>query len=103
MHYFDTDKHWPYLTCRETLRFAAELFDVAPTKEDMEALVAEIIHKMGLTTVADNRNAALSGGQRRRLSIGIALLKQPTMLFLDEPTSGLGKRLSPTSAGFPLS
>ena len=74
------DKHWPYLTCRETLRFAAELYDVSPTKEDLEALLDEIILKMGLTTVADTRNSALSGGQRRRLSIGIALLKQPTLV-----------------------
>jgi ABC transport system ATP-binding/permease protein len=72
------DKHWPYLTCRETLRFSAELYDVA-TKEDLEALVDEIIKKMGLTTCTDTRNAELSGGQRRRLSIGIALLKQPTL------------------------
>ena len=74
------DKHWPYLTCRETLRFAAELYDVSPTREDLEALLDEIILKMGLTTVADTRNSALSGGQRRRLSIGIALLKQPTLV-----------------------
>jgi len=74
------DKHWPYLTCRETLRYAAELFDVAPTKEDLELLLEEIMQKMGLTTVADSRNSAMSGGQRRRLSIGIALLKQPTLV-----------------------
>jgi len=76
------DKHWPYLTCRETLRYAAELFDVAPTKEDLELLLEEIMQKMGLTTVADSRNSAMSGGQRRRLSIGIALLKQPTLVSL---------------------
>jgi ABC-type multidrug transport system ATPase subunit len=44
---------------------------------------------MGLTVCGDTRNARLSGGQMRRLSLGIALLKQPTMLFLDEPTTGL--------------
>ena len=82
------DKHWPYLTCRETLRYAAELYDVA-AKEDIDALVEEIVNKMGLQTCLDTRNSRLSGGQRRRLSIGIALLKQPTLLFLDEPTSGL--------------
>ncbi len=87
------DKHWPYLTCRETLRYAAELYDVAAA-EDIDAVVEEIIQKMGLVTAADTRNASMSGGQRRRLSIGIALLKQPTLLFLDEPTSGLVRLLS---------
>jgi ABC-type multidrug transport system ATPase subunit len=82
------DKHWPYLTCRETLRCAAELYDVV-VKEDLDAVVDEIIEKMGLNVCGDTRNARLSGGQARRLSLGIALLKQPTMLFLDEPTSGL--------------
>jgi ABC-type multidrug transport system ATPase subunit len=82
------DKHWPYLTCRETLRYAAELYEVA-AKDDVESICNEIINKMGLNACADTRNARLSGGQRRRLSIGIALLKQPTLLFLDEPTSGL--------------
>jgi ABC-type multidrug transport system ATPase subunit len=82
------DKHWPYLTCRETLRYAAELYDVARAA-DLEPVLNEIIKKMGLTGCADTRNSDLSGGQKRRLSIGIALLKQPTLLFLDEPTSGM--------------
>lgn len=82
------DKHFPYLTCRETLKFAAELYNVAPTSNSMNQVVEEIIDKMGLRICADTRNARLSGGQARRLSIGIALLKQPTLLFLDEPTSG---------------
>jgi ABC-type multidrug transport system ATPase subunit len=72
------DKHFPFLTCRETLRFAAELYDVA-AKNDLDAVADEIIDKMGLRVCADTRNARLSGGQARRLSIGIALLKQPTL------------------------
>jgi ABC-type multidrug transport system ATPase subunit len=83
------DKHWPYLTCRETLMYAAELYEIAGSKADLNAVVDQIIVKMGLTTSANTKNGKLSGGQRRRLSIGIALLKQPTLLFLDEPTSGL--------------
>ena len=77
------DVHWPYLTCRETMQAAAQLYQ-APASE-----VDAIITKMGLDVCADVRNASLSGGQRRRLSIGLALLKQPTVLYLDEPTSGL--------------
>jgi ABC-type multidrug transport system ATPase subunit len=76
----------PYLTCRETLRYAAELYDVAEP-EYIDAIVDEIVGKMGLAICKDTRNARLSGGQWRRLSIGIALLKNPACLFLDEPTS----------------
>lgn len=75
------DKHWPYLTCRETLTYAAELYNVVE-KSDVPSLVEEVIRKMGMETSADTRNIALSGGQRRRLSIGVALLKQPTLMFL---------------------
>ncbi|CAB9505534.1 Putative white-brown complex homolog protein 30 [Seminavis robusta] len=82
------DKHWPYLTCRETLQYAAELYQVAD-RSNIPAVVEETIQKMGLAVCADTRCARLSGGQARRLSIGMALLKQPTVLFLDEPTSGL--------------
>ncbi|CAB9519407.1 Putative white-brown complex homolog protein 30 [Seminavis robusta] len=82
------DKHWPYLTCRETLQYAAELYNVS-AKKDIPLVVEEIIQKMGLSVCSETRCARLSGGQQRRLSIGVALLKQPTLLFLDEPTSGL--------------
>jgi ABC-type multidrug transport system ATPase subunit len=82
------DKHWPYLTAKETLTYAAELYEVAD-KSSISSLVDETLSKMGLDICADTRCARLSGGQKRRLSIAIALLKQPTLLFLDEPTSGL--------------
>lgn len=70
------DAHWPYLTCRETMVAAAKLYQASPSEVD------STIHKMGLDICANVRNASLSGGQRRRLSIGLALLKKPTVLFL---------------------
>jgi ABC-type multidrug transport system ATPase subunit len=75
------DKHWPYLTCRETLQYAAELYHVA-NKKEIPAIVEELIRKMGLTICADTRCARLSGGQQRRLSIGMALLKQVSVFLL---------------------
>ena len=71
----------PYLTVRESLDLYAGYFrDPRPT-EDVIALI-------GLEGKADERASRLSGGQQRRLDVGMALVGDPELLFLDEPTTG---------------
>jgi ABC-2 type transport system ATP-binding protein len=50
--------------------------------------VDEVLDRVGLTDRADVRNARLSGGQRRRLDVALALIGDPDLVFLDEPTTG---------------
>lgn len=88
-----SDTHWAFLTCRETLQFAADFFLDVSGKERTHA-VNEMLERMGLLTCQNTRVGnqfipGLSGGEKRRLSIGVALLKTPKVMFLDEPTSGL--------------
>eukprot|EP00403_Amphidinium_massartii_P011216 CAMPEP_0178424242 /NCGR_PEP_ID=MMETSP0689_2-20121128/28108_1 /TAXON_ID=160604 /ORGANISM="Amphidinium massartii, Strain CS-259" /LENGTH=649 /DNA_ID=CAMNT_0020045871 /DNA_START=81 /DNA_END=2030 /DNA_ORIENTATION=- len=87
------DFHWTFLTCRETLEYAAELYLTGNSAEKSKR-VASIISKMGLDSCKDTRVGnefvkGLSGGQKRRLSLAVALIKKPDLIFLDEPTSGL--------------
>ena len=70
-----------YFSCRETLRMYAEYY---PRPLDPEA----VLDLVGLRDKADARVKTLSGGQRRRLDVGLGLIGDPEVLFLDEPTTG---------------
>ncbi|HET8662065.1 MAG TPA: FHA domain-containing protein [Micromonosporaceae bacterium] len=82
------------LTVRRALRFAAALrfADDVPRRERV-ARVGEVMETLGLTERAKQRIDTLSGGQRKRTSVALELLTEPSMLFLDEPTSGLDPAL----------
>lgn len=85
------------LPLERTLRYAARLRlgpHIAP--EGVERAVSDALADLDLTSHAQTRVAALSGGQRKRASIAVEMLTQPRVFFLDEPTSGLDPA---TSAG----
>ncbi|HET6571348.1 MAG TPA: ABC transporter ATP-binding protein [Solirubrobacterales bacterium] len=71
----------PYLTVRESLALYAGYYE-APRP------IEETIELVGLAEKADARASSLSGGQQRRLDVGMALIGDPELLFLDEPTTG---------------
>ncbi|MDE7164289.1 MAG: ATP-binding cassette domain-containing protein [Clostridiales bacterium] len=73
------------LTVRENLNLMAELYGI----ENKAAKIDEIIKKFNLEEKADVRCKKLSGGQMRRVSIALAMITEPQVLFLDEPTLGL--------------
>jgi ABC-2 type transport system ATP-binding protein len=71
------------LTVWETLRLFASFYDLGSRRVD------EIIETVGLKEKQKSHVAHISGGQRQRLALGIALINRPKILLLDEPTTGL--------------
>ncbi len=87
----------PHLTVRETLLFAANMSlpqDISRDPAAINRRVEDTINTLGLsecadTVIGDEHVAGCSGGERRRVSIGVQLLTNPSVLLLDEPTTGL--------------
>ena len=77
----------PGLSVRENLELMAGIYSFS--KEKREERIAALSGELGLTTVMKRRAGKLSGGWQRRVSIAMALLGEPKILFLDEPTLGL--------------
>ncbi|MDB9971196.1 ABC transporter ATP-binding protein [Alphaproteobacteria bacterium] len=75
----------PFFTPRETLEYQSGYYGV-PKNENC---VEEILETVGLTDKADAYPRSLSGGMRRRLMIGKAMVHRPPILILDEPTAGV--------------
>jgi len=75
------------LSVEENIDFYAELNGL--TKEEAQKVKAELYASFGLDSVKGRRAAKLSGGWQRKLSIALALISSPKVLFLDEPTLGL--------------
>jgi ABC transport system ATP-binding/permease protein len=85
------------LTVFENLYYAARLCFGHYTVAETRKVVEQTLLNLGLTEIRNLRvgsplQKTISGGQRKRLNIGLELLREPTILFVDEPTSGLSSR-----------
>nr|GMD10645.1 ABC transporter G family member 17-like [Ipomoea batatas]GMD11849.1 ABC transporter G family member 17-like [Ipomoea batatas] len=89
------DQLFAMLTVFETFMFAAEVrLPPSIPRDEKKKRVNELLDQLGLTSCAhtyigDEGRRGVSGGERRRVSIGIDIIHKPSLLFLDEPTSGL--------------
>lgn len=77
----------PKLTARENLELIAGIY--GSTRKEAKEKAAAMLEEFHMQEVAGQRAGTLSGGWQRRLSIAMALISQPQILFLDEPTLGL--------------
>jgi len=79
----------PFFTVRETLEIQAGYFGL----RNQRAWIDEVLEHLDLTAKADTNMRALSGGMKRRVLVGQALVHKPPVIILDEPTAGVDVEL----------
>jgi ABC-2 type transport system ATP-binding protein len=79
----------PFFTVRETLRIQSGYFGL----RDNHAWIDEVIERLDLTDKAHANMRSLSGGMKRRVLVGQALVHRPPVIILDEPTAGVDVEL----------
>lgn len=85
------------LTVYQNLYYAAKLCFSDKSEQEIDTLVLRVLEDLGLSETKELKvgsplRKTISGGQRKRLNIGLELLREPSVLFCDEPTSGLSSR-----------
>ncbi len=75
------------LTARENLNFWGKMYGLRGAQ--LKSRVDEVLELIGLSARARDRVGKFSGGMKRRVNIGVALLHQPRVIFMDEPTVGI--------------
>jgi ABC-2 type transport system ATP-binding protein len=86
----------PFFTVRETLAIQSGYFGIAGN----DAWIDEILHHLDLTSKANANMRSLSGGMKRRVLVGQALVHKPRVIVLDEPTAGVDVELRQSLWGF---
>jgi ABC-2 type transport system ATP-binding protein len=86
----------PFFTVRETLRIQSGYFGLRHNG----AWIDELLHHLDLATKADANMRSLSGGMKRRVLVGQALVHKPPVIVLDEPTAGVDVELRQTLWAF---
>ena len=86
----------PFFTVRETLRIQSGYFGLRRN----DAWIDELLHHLDLATKADANMRSLSGGMKRRVLVGQALVHKPPVIVLDEPTAGVDVELRQTLWAF---
>lgn len=92
------DALFPLVPPRQQLAAYCRIKGVNPA--DITVLVERYLARLDLTKKAENRTDTLSGGQRRKLSVAVALVGDPNIVFLDEPTTGMDPEIRRFVWGF---
>jgi multiple sugar transport system ATP-binding protein len=87
---------YPHLSVRDNLAFPLRSPMIAMPEDQIAARIGEVAQVLGIAHKLDNKATALSGGEMQRVSIGRALVRQPSIYLMDEPLSSLDAKLRAT-------